>query len=97
MIQSINQSTTNYGDSPVRKWRKELVNEAVSTYVFVAEIQCSAENILQYCAANTTTGIAMATPPLRWQQPAPKPSIFPSDSDSQHSFTYLCEFPESSM
>jgi hypothetical protein len=35
-------------------------------------------------------------PPLRLQQPAPKPSIFPSDSDSQHSFTYLCEFPESS-
>jgi hypothetical protein len=39
---------------------------------------------------------ATATPPLRLQQPAPKPSIFPSDSDSQHSFTYLCEFPESS-
>jgi hypothetical protein len=35
-------------------------------------------------------------PPLRLQQPAPKPSIFPSDSDSQHSFTYLCEFSESS-
>jgi hypothetical protein len=34
-------------------------------------------------------------PPLHLQQPAPKPSIFPSDSDSQHSFTYLCEFPES--
>jgi hypothetical protein len=33
----------------------------------------------------------------RLQQPAPKPSMFPSDSDSQHSFTYLCEFPESSM
>jgi hypothetical protein len=39
---------------------------------------------------------ATATPPLRLQQPAPKPSLFPSDSDSQHSFTYLCEFPESS-
>jgi hypothetical protein len=35
-------------------------------------------------------------PPLRSQQRALKPSIFPSDSDSQHSFTYLCEFPESS-
>jgi hypothetical protein len=39
---------------------------------------------------------ATATPPLRLQQRAPKPSIFPSDSDSQHSFAYLCEFPESS-
>jgi hypothetical protein len=44
--------TTDYGDSPVRKWCKELVNEAVSAYVFGAEIDCSAENILQYCAAN---------------------------------------------
>jgi hypothetical protein len=33
-------------------------------------------------------------PPLRSQQRAAKPSILPSDSDSQHSFTYLCEFPE---
>jgi hypothetical protein len=32
------------------------VNEAVSAYVFGAEIDCSAENILQYCAANTTVG-----------------------------------------
>jgi hypothetical protein len=40
--------------------------------------------------------IAMATLPLRLQQPAAKPSIFPSDSDSQHSFTYLCRFWESS-
>jgi hypothetical protein len=39
----------------------------------------------------------MVTPPLCLQQPAPKPSIFPSDSDLQHSFTYLYEFPESSM
>jgi hypothetical protein len=35
-------------------------------------------------------------PPLRSQQRVPKPSIFPSDSDSQHSFTYLCELPVSS-
>jgi hypothetical protein len=48
--------TTDYGDSLVRKWRKELVNEAVSTYIFGAEIDCSAENILQYYAANTTMG-----------------------------------------
>jgi regulator of replication initiation timing len=48
--------TTDYGDSPVRKWGKELLNEAVSAYVFRAEIDCSAENILQYCAANTTVG-----------------------------------------
>ncbi|KAI5817775.1 hypothetical protein BZA77DRAFT_352337 [Pyronema omphalodes] len=47
---------TNYGDSPVRKWRKELVHEAVSAYVFGAEIDSSAENILQYCAANATVG-----------------------------------------
>jgi hypothetical protein len=40
--------------------------------------------------------IAMATPPLCLQQPALKPSIFPSASDSQHSFTYLCKFSESS-
>jgi hypothetical protein len=39
---------------------------------------------------------ATVTPPLRLQQPAPKPSIIPSDSDSQHSFTYLCECPASS-
>ncbi|KAI5811936.1 hypothetical protein BZA77DRAFT_360120 [Pyronema omphalodes] len=46
----------DYGDSPVRKWRKELVHEAVSAYVFGAEIDSSAENILQYCAANATVG-----------------------------------------
>jgi hypothetical protein len=39
---------------------------------------------------------ATATPPLSLQQPAPKPSIFPSDSDAQHSFTYLWRFSESS-
>jgi hypothetical protein len=39
---------------------------------------------------------ATVTPPLHLQQPAPKPSIFPSDSDSQHSFTYLWKFSESS-
>jgi hypothetical protein len=48
--------TTNYGDSPVRKWWKELVNEAVSAFVFEADINCSAENILQYYAANATMG-----------------------------------------
>jgi hypothetical protein len=48
--------TTDYGDSPVRKWRKELVNEVVSAYVFGAEINCSAENNLQYCTANATMG-----------------------------------------
>jgi hypothetical protein len=48
--------TTDYGDSPVYKWHKELVNEAVYTYVFRAETNCSAENILQYCAANVTMG-----------------------------------------
>jgi hypothetical protein len=39
--------------------------------------------------------LAMVTPPLRLQQPAPKPSIVPSDSDSQHSFTYLWKSSES--
>jgi regulator of replication initiation timing len=48
--------TTDYGDSPVCKWRRELVNEAVSAYIFGAEIDGSAENILQYCTANTTIG-----------------------------------------
>jgi hypothetical protein len=38
--------TTDYGESPVRKWCKELVNEGVHAYVFGAEIDCSAENIL---------------------------------------------------
>ncbi|KAI5812145.1 hypothetical protein BZA77DRAFT_359703 [Pyronema omphalodes] len=47
---------TDYGDSPVRKWRKELVHEAVSAYVFGGEIDSSAENILEYCAANATVG-----------------------------------------
>jgi regulator of replication initiation timing len=46
---------------------------------------------------NRRTITATATPPLHSQQRVLKPSIFPSDSDSQHSFTYLCEFPESSM
>jgi hypothetical protein len=93
------QYTTNYGESPVHKWRIELANIGAYAHVFGAEIDCSAENILQYCTANAATGIyhmATATPPLHLQQPAPKPSIFPSDSHSQHSFTYLCEFPESS-
>jgi hypothetical protein len=48
--------TTDYGDSPVRKWRKELVTEGVRAYVFGAEIDCSAENILQYSAANAAMG-----------------------------------------
>jgi hypothetical protein len=45
--------TDNYGESPVRKWRMELVNEGVRAYVFRAEIDCSAENILRHCAAVT--------------------------------------------
>jgi regulator of replication initiation timing len=48
--------TTDYGESPVRKWRTELVNDGVYAHVFVAEIDCSAENILQYCAANAAIG-----------------------------------------
>jgi hypothetical protein len=48
--------TTDYRDSLVRKWRKELVNEGVSAYVFRAEIDCSTENILQYYAANVAMG-----------------------------------------
>jgi hypothetical protein len=36
-------------------------------------------------------------PPLCLQQPALKPSVFPSDSDSQHSVMYLWTFSESSM
>jgi hypothetical protein len=32
------------------------VNEVVYTYVFAAEIDCSAENILQHCAANAAMG-----------------------------------------
>jgi hypothetical protein len=48
--------TDDYGETPVRKWRKELVNEGVRAHVFVAGIDCSAENILQYCAANAAIG-----------------------------------------
>jgi hypothetical protein len=46
----------DYGETPVRKWRRELVNEGVRAHVFGAEIDCSAENILQYCAANAAIG-----------------------------------------
>jgi regulator of replication initiation timing len=45
-----------YGESPVRKWRTELVNVGVRAHVFGAEIDGSAENILQYCAANAAIG-----------------------------------------
>jgi hypothetical protein len=38
--------TTDYGESPVCKWRTELVNEGVHAHVLGAEIDCSAENIL---------------------------------------------------
>jgi hypothetical protein len=48
--------TDDYGESPVRKWRTELVNDGVHAHVFGAEIDCSAENILQYCAANAAIG-----------------------------------------
>jgi hypothetical protein len=48
--------TTDYGESPVRKWCTELVNDGVHAHVFRAEIDCSAENILQYCAANMAIG-----------------------------------------
>jgi hypothetical protein len=44
--------TTDHGESPVRKWYQELVNDGVRAYVFGAEIDCSAEDILEYCAAN---------------------------------------------
>jgi regulator of replication initiation timing len=47
--------TTDYTQSPVRKWRIELANEGARAHVFGAEIDCSAENILQYCAANAAT------------------------------------------
>jgi hypothetical protein len=48
--------TTDYGESPVRKWRMELVNDGVRAHVFGVEIDCSSENILQYCAANAAIG-----------------------------------------
>jgi hypothetical protein len=48
--------TDEYGESPVRKWRMELVNDGVRAHVFGADIDCSAENILQYCAANAAIG-----------------------------------------
>jgi hypothetical protein len=51
--------------------------------------------VLTTSARHNTHHTATATPPLHLQQPAPKPSIIPSDSDSQHSVMYLCEFPES--
>jgi hypothetical protein len=61
--------------------------------VVAAHLLSAIAFLLFFCTGHHT---ATATPPLRLQQPAPKPSNFPSDSDSQHSFTYLCEFPESS-
>jgi regulator of replication initiation timing len=48
--------TDDYGESPVRKWRIELANEGARAHVFGVEIDCSAENILQYCTANAATG-----------------------------------------
>jgi regulator of replication initiation timing len=45
-----------YGESPVRKWRTEPMNDGVRAHVIGAEIDCSAENILQYCAANAAIG-----------------------------------------
>jgi hypothetical protein len=48
--------TTDHGELSVRKWRQELVNDGVRAYVFGAEIDCSAENILQYCTANAAIG-----------------------------------------
>jgi regulator of replication initiation timing len=47
--------TDDYRESPVRKWRIALANEAAQAHVFRAEIDCSAENILPYCAANVAT------------------------------------------
>jgi hypothetical protein len=48
--------TDDYGESPVRKWCVELANEGAHAHVFGAEIDCSAENSLQYYAANAATG-----------------------------------------
>jgi cell division protein FtsB len=48
--------TTDHGESPVRKWRQQLVNDGVYAYVLGAEIDCSAENILQYYTANAAKG-----------------------------------------
>jgi hypothetical protein len=47
--------TIDYGESPVRKWRIDLANEGARAHVFSEEIDCSAEHILQYCAANVAT------------------------------------------
>jgi cell division protein FtsB len=47
---------TDHGESPVCKWRQELVNDGVRAYVLGAGIDCSADNILQYCAANAAIG-----------------------------------------
>jgi hypothetical protein len=50
------QYTTENGESPVCKWYMELVNDGVHAHVFRVDIDYSAENILQYYAANAAIG-----------------------------------------
>jgi hypothetical protein len=87
------------------QWMDEVLTD--NTTLHVAYNACRAETVALKATMDTLTwtfneqianplSLVTAAPPLHLQQPAPKPSSFPSDSDSQHSFTYLCEFPESS-
>jgi hypothetical protein len=46
----------DYRESPVHKWHIELANKGAHAHVFGAEIDCSAENILQYYTANMAIG-----------------------------------------
>jgi hypothetical protein len=76
------------------KIAERVIGLCNNQHQYFEDVNSKMDNLLQ--EMEPTHHTAMATPPLHLQQPPPKPSIFASDSDSQHSFTYLFEFPESS-
>jgi hypothetical protein len=55
-------------------------------------LQRNSRNIIAYTDGSQLT--KNGDPPLRSPQPPPKSSIFPSNSDSPYSITYLCKFSE---
>jgi hypothetical protein len=64
--------------------------------MLIAKIVLKCFSLRIVCKGRNSTQHGNNDPPLHSEQRGPKPSNFPSHSDSQHSFTYLWKFSESS-
>jgi hypothetical protein len=63
-------------------------------HLHLKDLNTKMDSLLQKMDAARNHFTAMATTPLRSPQPPAKSSIFPSNSDSPYSITYLCKFSE---